>query len=39
MPLIDNQMRTPSWPRAHRPHLILCAGLLLLLAVLSQIGG
>ena len=39
MPLIDNQLQTPGWPRAHRPHLILVAGLLVVLVLATVIGG
>lgn len=35
MPLIDNQMRGPAGPR---PHLILIAGLILLLLAATLIG-
>lgn len=35
MPLIDNQTRTPAGPR---PHLLLIAGLLLLLLAVTLIG-
>lgn len=39
MPLINTPLRTPGGPRSHRPHLILVAGLVVFLVVVTVIGG
>lgn len=37
--MLTNHTRTPAGPRTHRPHLILIAGLIAVLAIASLIGG